>query len=173
MPPLITALTVFFSLIASAVSETHTITFDNRCGHGVPTLIQGSNVLSTGQSYTHNGAFSSAIAYLNNSMCGFNGEHCSLLEMTLGNSGTSADISLIPSHNFSDPIGWEYTGACNGNGAFCSENNCNTAFYKSDDTCVQVACTGDNAGMNIIFCEGGSSRFNRPDGSQQGVPCPP
>jgi len=137
-----------------AQADTHTITFTNNCGKGTPRLIQGGNILSNGTAYTSNGPFMSGIAYLDTG-CGFNGDNCSLIEMTLGtgdNGGTSADISLIDPHKFNVPSGWWYTGSCNGQGAFCQEEGCQTAFYKSDDNWVQVQCSEDNAGMNIIFC---------------------
>lgn len=83
--------------------------------------------MSTGEDYTSNGPLSSGIAYLQTGMsllvpkkffharscsmlppgpCDTNGESCTLVEMTLGNSdcegcGSSADISLISPSVFS------------------------------------------------------------------------
>ncbi|KAG6836312.1 hypothetical protein H0H93_009232 [Arthromyces matolae] len=58
--------------------------------------------------------------------CGFNGENCSLLELTMKDadpaqegSGSSADISLIPPHAFSVTSGFSYWNGCDGQGANC------------------------------------------------------
>ncbi|KAF7315735.1 Glycopeptide protein [Mycena indigotica] len=98
------ALTFLFAALLCAVggasAESHTVRFDNRCGFGTPQLIQGGDVLTT-TSYTSDGQLSAAIAYLQHgSQCGFNGENCSLVELTMTNpvvagGGSSADISLI------------------------------------------------------------------------------
>ena len=46
-------------------------------------------------------------SYLQNGNCGQSGENCSLMELTLINGGvSSADISLIPPHSFSQTIGF-------------------------------------------------------------------
>ncbi|QRW20844.1 hypothetical protein RhiXN_05833 [Rhizoctonia solani] len=95
--------TIILAFVAAlgVQAETHTVTFDNRCGYGTPTLIQDGRVLSTGGAYTSYGPLTAAIAYLQTGACGFNGENCSLLETTLVNPtcagcGSSTDVSLIP-----------------------------------------------------------------------------
>ncbi|KAF8959212.1 glycopeptide [Flammula alnicola] len=149
-------------LIASAVvgtmAESHTVHFDNRCGFGTPTLIQGPNVLSTGGDFTSNGPLTSVIAYLQTGGCGFNGEGCTLIETTLINptspgSGSSTDISLIPPHSFSVTSGFGYFNGCDGAGADCTNPNCPTAFHVSTDNGVQVACQADNVDLAITFCD--------------------
>ncbi|KAF8179525.1 hypothetical protein K438DRAFT_1768887 [Mycena galopus ATCC 62051] len=160
-----------------AVAESHTVTFANHCGHGtvgsfVPTLIsQNGAVLSTGAAYTSNGPLIGAIAYLQTGNCGFNGERCTLVETTLKNpttpgSGSSTDLSLIPPHAFSVTTGFGYLGACAPAGADCefpstiprssllkdrtgTSATCTTAFHKSTDTHVQVACQADNANLVV------------------------
>ncbi|KAF8624952.1 hypothetical protein AX15_005629, partial [Amanita polypyramis BW_CC] len=60
-----TLISISLSALALATivsAETHTVHFDNRCGFGTPTLIQGGNVLSTGGDYVSNGPLVSAIA---------------------------------------------------------------------------------------------------------------
>ncbi|KAG5352145.1 hypothetical protein C0989_003562 [Termitomyces sp. Mn162] len=120
----------FISLLAAVAiavkAEQHTVHFENKCGFGTPTLIQGPNVLSTGADFTSNGPLISAIAYLQTGACGFNGESCTLVETTLVNpnpskpgSGSSTDISLIPPHAFSVASGFSYFNGCNGAGADC------------------------------------------------------
>ncbi|KAF9473063.1 glycopeptide [Pholiota conissans] len=151
--------TIAFTLMAVVIgahAESHTVTFDNRCGRGTPMLIQGPNVLSTGQPFTSNGPLISAIAYLQTGPCLFNGEGCTLVETTLVNptspgSGSSSDISLIPPHAFNVAAGFTYNNGCSGH-TDCTDANCPTAFHKPDDTQVQVACQANNAGLTIIFC---------------------
>lgn len=156
---LVLALALTAPAIANA--ESHTVHFVNNCGFGTPMLIQGANVLSTGQDYTSQGPLSSAIAYLqHDNVCSFNGEHCSLLEMTMVNptvpgGGSSADISLIPPHAFNVPVAFEFP-QCSGTKVVCSDANCPTAFFHPDDTWVQRACQENNAGITITFCDGGS-----------------
>ncbi|KDN51540.1 hypothetical protein RSAG8_00085, partial [Rhizoctonia solani AG-8 WAC10335] len=45
--------TLAVALVASigVQAERHVVHFDNRCGYGTPTLIQGGRVLSTGGDY--------------------------------------------------------------------------------------------------------------------------
>ena len=80
--------------ISGVYAETHTITFDNRCGKGTvrltcchlfpyiltqspqPMLKQNFQTLSTGGAYTHSGPFTAAIAYLDTGNCGASGENC-------------------------------------------------------------------------------------------------
>ncbi|KAI5115141.1 hypothetical protein M0805_008175 [Coniferiporia weirii] len=149
--------TVLLAVIG-ARAESHEVVFTNKCGYGTPMLIQGPNVLSTGQSVTINGPLISAIAYLQTGSCGFNGEGCTLIETTLQNptspgSGSSTDISLIPPHAFSVASGFGYFSGCDGAGADCTYAGCPTAFYEPDDTTVQVACQVDNVNLAISFCD--------------------
>ncbi|KAI0341995.1 hypothetical protein BDW22DRAFT_224389 [Trametopsis cervina] len=150
-------------LVALSVvqAESHTISFDNKCGRGTPTLIVGGQIVSTGQPYT-SGSTISGIAYLQTGECLFNGEHCTLLEMTLNNPtctgcGSSTDISLIPPHAFNVEASFSYSGQCNGKGATCSTPNCNTAFFVPDDNQVQVQCEEPDTNLVITFCGSGSS----------------
>ncbi|THU98808.1 Glp-like protein [Dendrothele bispora CBS 962.96] len=147
------------ALVASAHAESHTVIFDNRCGFGTPTLIQGPNVLGTGNGpFNFGGPLISAIAYLQTGGCGFNGEGCTLIETTLRNptspgSGSSTDISLIPPHAFSVTSGFGYFNGCDGAGADCTNPNCPTAFFNPDQTDRQVACQADNVNLAITFCD--------------------
>ncbi|KAF8814051.1 hypothetical protein BYT27DRAFT_7082999 [Phlegmacium glaucopus] len=152
-----TLLAITFSIFVKA--ETHTVHFDNRCGFGTPTLIQGPNVLSTGGDFVSNGPLTAAIAIiLNNRGCGFNGEGCTLIETTLRNptspgSGSSSDISLIPPHAFSVTSGFGYFNGCNGLGADCTSATCDTAFRNPGDTSKQVACQINDVDLAITFCD--------------------
>nr|VWO99925.1 N/A [Ganoderma boninense] len=146
------------AFVGTVAGESHTVHFDNRCGYGTPTLIQGGNVLSTGGDYTSNGPLTAAIAYLQTGSCGFNGEGCTLIETTLVNptspgSGSSTDISLIPPHSFSVTSGFGYYDGCDGAGADCTYSGCPTAFHSSGDTGVQVACQSNNVNLAITFCD--------------------
>ncbi|KAI0630211.1 hypothetical protein C8Q77DRAFT_1075570 [Trametes polyzona] len=138
-------------------AEQHTIRFENKCGKGTPQLIQGGKVLSTGKDYTHSGPFVAGIAYLQTGECGFNGEKCSLLEMTLVNptapgAGSSTDISLIEPHAFNVETSFSYFGGCDGQGATCSSGKCKTAFFQPNDNQVQVQCENNNVNLLITFC---------------------
>ncbi|KIP11607.1 hypothetical protein PHLGIDRAFT_99429 [Phlebiopsis gigantea 11061_1 CR5-6] len=142
----------------SAVSaESHTVKFDNQCGKGTPTLIIGGKVVSTGDPFTSNGAISGGIAYLQTGGCGFNGEDCTLMEMTLGNPtcpgcGSSTDISLITPHAFNVESSFSYYGGCDGQGTTCDSESCDTAFHQPNDNQVQVQCEEDNVNLLITFC---------------------
>jgi len=154
--------TLFFlqSFISNVIAETHTVSFDNQCGYGTPQLIQGNDVLTT-TTYTFNTTYS-GIAYLQTGDCGFNGETCGIVEMTLINpttagGGSSADISYIPPLAYSVPYAFSYYGGCDGQGASCNSADCSEAFYTPDETYVQVACQDDNVNLLITFCGDGSS----------------
>ncbi|KAJ3845438.1 hypothetical protein F5878DRAFT_125134 [Lentinula raphanica] len=143
---LLCLLSFLFSSV-NADSETHIVKFDNQCGYGQPQLIQGNDVLTTTE-YQFNSSYS-GIAYLQTGNCGFNGENCGIIEMTLDNptvsgSGSSADISYIPPLAYSVPYKFEFYGGCDGSGASCTSSDCSEAFFQSDQTYVQVACQTDN-----------------------------
>ncbi|TFK45149.1 hypothetical protein BDQ12DRAFT_743120 [Crucibulum laeve] len=143
--------------VASVVAETHTVTFDNRCGRGTPTLVQNGRILSTGGPYTSNGPFIGAIAYLQTGGCLLNGENCIIVETTLKNpttpgGGSSTDLSLIPPHAFSITTGFGYYNGCPGAGADCTDPNCHMAFRTPSDTWAQVACQDNNVNLVITFC---------------------
>ncbi|KAF8993005.1 Glp-like protein [Cyathus striatus] len=134
------------AFVAGVHAETHTVHFINKCGFGTPTLIQGPNVLSTGDDYTSNGPLTAAIAYLQTGSCGFNGEGCTLIELTLINptspgSVSSADISLIPPYAFSVASGFGYFDGCDGAGLTPGQND------------RQVLCQANNVNLAITFCD--------------------
>ncbi|KAF5321957.1 hypothetical protein D9619_002149 [Psilocybe cf. subviscida] len=145
---------------ASVVAETHTVHFDNRCGFGTPFLVQGGNILSFGGDFPINAPFVDAIAFLQTGTCGFNGEGCTTVEITLFNptgrpnslSGSSVDISLVPPHAFSVTTGFEYFNGCDGAGANCTSAQCPTALFHPEDTDAQVACQANNVNIAVTFC---------------------
>ncbi|CAE6358572.1 unnamed protein product [Rhizoctonia solani] len=143
----------------SVQAERHVVHFDNRCGRGTPTLIQGGRVLSTGGDYVSNGPLVAAIAYLQTGQCGFNGENCSMLETTLKNPtcagcGSSTDVSLIPPHKFHVTTGFGYYGGCDGVGNNCKSASCcpSGAFCKTDDYQSQRQCQANDVNLAITFC---------------------
>ncbi|KAK7454057.1 hypothetical protein VKT23_011570 [Stygiomarasmius scandens] len=150
------------AVVVANAQETHTVSFVNNCGRGTPTLVQNGNILNNGGSFTSNGPFPAAIAYLQTGNCGLNGENCMTVEMTLQNavngpgSGSSVDFSLIPPLAFNVPAHFEYvnTPGCNGEGATCADANCPVAFHSpSDDPAgKQFACQTDNANLQIVYC---------------------
>ncbi|KZT72183.1 hypothetical protein DAEQUDRAFT_61027 [Daedalea quercina L-15889] len=155
---LLSAVLAAVALASQAGAEYHTIRFYNACGFGTPMLLASGDVLSYGEDYTSDGAFSSGIAYLQNGdQCGYNGEDCTLMEMTITNPtcagcGSSADISLISPHSFSYWTSFAYFDGCDNTGANCPASGCSAAFYYSDETQVQVACQAENVGLLIAFC---------------------
>ncbi|KAI0793215.1 hypothetical protein C8Q75DRAFT_791641 [Abortiporus biennis] len=147
------ALLAFFYSPVLVNAESHTVRFNNKCGHGTPMLIRGPDVLSKGPDYTSNGPLSSAIAC----NCGFNGENCAIVEFTLNNPtcagcGSSTDISLISPHGFNVETGFSYFGGCDGSGATCNSGSCSSAFFKPDDNQVQVACQDNNVRQHSVLC---------------------
>ncbi|KAJ6461424.1 hypothetical protein C8R45DRAFT_1108656 [Mycena sanguinolenta] len=156
---------------SKALAESHTITFENKCGFGTPTLIsEGGAVLSTGAPYT-SGPLIGAIAYLQTvrtpittglrgrvrGSCGLYGQNCTVVEITLMNpttpgTGSICDISLIPPHAFSLTTGFDYLGACSGAGADCTNPYCTTAFKEPTDHSEAVACQADDANLVVLFC---------------------
>ncbi|KAJ7762945.1 hypothetical protein B0H16DRAFT_502691 [Mycena metata] len=152
-----TAFTLLAVAVASVQAESHTVTFANNCGHGTPQLIQGTKVLSSGGAYTSPGPLNGAIAYLQTGNCGFNGEGCTMVEVTLVNptspgAGSSVDLTLIPPHAFSVTTGFGYYNGCNNSGADCTGPNCSTAFKVSSDNQVQVQCEVNDVDLVITFC---------------------
>ncbi|KAF5343453.1 hypothetical protein D9758_011840 [Tetrapyrgos nigripes] len=153
----VASIAVLAVTVIGASAESHTVTFDNRCGRGTPQLVQSGNILSSGAAFTANGPFSAAIAYLQTGECGLNGDNCMTVEMTLQNptapgSGSSVDLSLIPPLAFNVPIRFEYTNGCDGAGQTCGDGGCNTAFHVPTDNQVQVQCQNNDVNLNIIFC---------------------
>ncbi|KAJ3974525.1 hypothetical protein EV361DRAFT_1031646 [Lentinula raphanica] len=164
---LLCLLSFLFSSV-NADSETHIVKFDNQLHvvmdrfdtlnlHKTPSNEVVSILLAAIDPSSYSG-----IAYLQTGNCGFNGENCGIIEMTLDNptvsgSGSSADISYIPPLAYSVPYKFEFYGGCDGSGASCTSSDCSEAFFQSDQTYVQVACQTDNVNILITFCEGGSS----------------
>ncbi|EPT01254.1 hypothetical protein FOMPIDRAFT_1161879 [Fomitopsis schrenkii] len=149
-------LTIGFLVAAVALqanAETHTVTFTNKCGYGTPTLYsQTGQLLSTGGAWTSNGAALGLIAYLQTGGCGQNGEDCTLVEATLENGGSAADISLIPPHEFSVTSGFGYYDGCDGVGTDCTSASCPMAYRQSGDNWAIVGCGADNVDLAITFC---------------------
>ncbi|KAA1475163.1 glycopeptide, partial [Dentipellis sp. KUC8613] len=159
---ILSAFVLAAAAVASVKAESHTIKFDNRYIYTSPTLIvNGANQTLANNQWTVTGSSASGIAYLQTGECLYNGEHCTLLETTLGNShcegcGSSTDISLIPPYVLTCASSCvflrSYYNGCDGEGATCDTPDCSTAFFKSDDNQVQVACQSDDVNLLITFC---------------------
>ncbi|KAH9957349.1 hypothetical protein BC827DRAFT_1226439 [Russula dissimulans] len=105
-------------------AESHTISFDNKCGTGTPQLVVGGQILSSGQDWTSNGPAQSGIIYLQTGPCLLNGENCALIEYNLNNPtcagcGSFVDISLISPHDLNVPVAFSFFDGCDGQGASC------------------------------------------------------
>ncbi|KAL0569587.1 hypothetical protein V5O48_012375 [Marasmius crinis-equi] len=151
---------VLAAAAGTAMAERHTITMNNHCGRGTPTLIRGGKVVATGTT-TVDGVFDAAIAYLQTGNCLFNGENCMTVEITLKNpnpaapgSGSSVNLSLIPPHAFNVPISFHYASSGCSAGNSCNNANCppSQAFHVPTDTGSQRACQGNDANLVIDFC---------------------
>ncbi|THU85067.1 glycopeptide [Dendrothele bispora CBS 962.96] len=148
-----------FGVITYVYAETHTIVFDNQCGFGTPTLIQGSDVLGTGNGpFTFNEPLNFAIAYRTIGTCGFHGEGCTLIETTLRNPtcpgcGSGTDINLIPPKIFLLILYFSYFNGCDGVKRNCKFANCVEAFHTPDDGGIQTVCQADDVNLRITFCE--------------------
>ncbi|EMD37829.1 hypothetical protein CERSUDRAFT_114477 [Gelatoporia subvermispora B] len=169
---LVTAFAAVLFATAGVNAETHTVRFNNQCGHGTPQLILNGAVVSTGQDYTSNAPIS-GIAYLQTGDCGFNGEECTMVEMTLINpttpgGGSSTDITLIAPHAFSVQTSFSYFNGCDNTGANCASSTCDTAFFQPNDNQVQVQCETNNVDLLISFCSDATQ-----DASNQGSARPP
>ncbi|KAJ3882094.1 glycopeptide [Lentinula edodes] len=153
----LTAFVAATAFVVEGQSETHTVTFQNLCSTGVPTLkTYNGEILSTGPAYTSNGSLIAAIAYLDVG-CGAKGEGCTLIETTLVNpaspgTGSSTDINLIPPHSFSVPSGFGYYNGCDGHGANCTDADCPSAFHSSTEGGVGIVCLAENVNLAITFC---------------------
>ncbi|KAF9073135.1 glycopeptide [Rhodocollybia butyracea] len=154
----IASLVALASFIAIAAAESHTITFNNKCGKGTPMLIsQTGQVLSKGGSYTSNGPIVGALAYLQTGGCGLNGDFCTTVETTLKNptspgAGSSSDVTLIPDHKFTVSAGFGYFNGCDGVKFDCTSANCPGAFTNPTNGKV-VSCQTDNVDLAITFCD--------------------
>ncbi|KAF9450529.1 hypothetical protein P691DRAFT_630537, partial [Macrolepiota fuliginosa MF-IS2] len=142
--------------ILGTIAETHKVHFTNKCGSGIPMLIQGPNVLPRGPDFTANGPLKSAIAFFRSSncshdfnfigKCGFDSDGYTLVELALINpdaatpgSLSTADISLIPPRAFPQPTSFRYVGNATYPGSAGNDANCPAALRKPEDTQVQVA----------------------------------
>ncbi|KAG9121102.1 hypothetical protein FRC07_003083 [Ceratobasidium sp. 392] len=156
---IVSAVTIAFVAALGVAAERHIVHFDNRCGRGTPTLVQGGRILSTGADYVSNGPLTAAIAYLQTGNCLLNGENCSTLETTLKNPtcagcGSSTDVSLISPHKFSVTTGFGYYGGCDGVGNDCTSASCcpNGAFCTPTDYQSQRQCQANDVNLAITFC---------------------
>ncbi|TDL18826.1 glycopeptide [Rickenella mellea] len=147
---------LLFATIAAAVNaESHIVKFNNKCGFGKPTLSVDGEVL--GGDFTSNGPLGGAIAYLQTGNCGPNGENCTVVETTLFNptsfdSGSSADISLVPPRSFSVATAFRYTNGCPGQGASCPNAECPAAFHIPPPIPIIAQCRANDVGILITFC---------------------
>ncbi|KAF7300090.1 Glycopeptide [Mycena kentingensis (nom. inval.)] len=139
--------------VAAVQAEMHTVSFDNRCGFGTPTLIQGGTVLSTSAPFTRAGPIQGATAYLQTGKCAFNGAGCTVVDITLSNKGSVVDINLIPPQSFSVATGFRFIPACDGSpGADWTSPECPQAIHKPEDIHAEVHCDIDDVNLVVTFC---------------------
>ncbi|KAJ7262192.1 hypothetical protein B0H12DRAFT_1104707 [Mycena haematopus] len=154
----LTLLSAGLLLLACATSaahaESHTVKFDN----SRPQLIKGGVVL-TSTSYTSTGDLDAAIASVSSNLSGdclFNGENCTLLELTMTNPVSVGGGSIsLNSAVYLILTRLRFYGGCDGIGTTCNSQSCTTAFRHPDDTWVQIACQENNVNLLISFCPDG------------------
>ncbi|KAJ6586110.1 hypothetical protein B0H19DRAFT_927234, partial [Mycena capillaripes] len=83
--------------------------------------------------------------------CGFNGEGCTLVELSLTNGFSSADISLIPPHAFSVTSVFGLCNGCDGAGTDCKEPNRPEAFEHPSETFKQVGYSAPNCNLAVAM----------------------
>ncbi|EPT01264.1 hypothetical protein FOMPIDRAFT_84920 [Fomitopsis schrenkii] len=155
-----------FSFVSVQAQEVHYVSFTNNCDKGTPVL--GGPY---GQFYTGGGSYEfsgpalglisilSSRSYLQytdedgNDVCGENGEGCTMVEASLTNQGSNADITLIPPHVFSVTSGFGYYGGCDGAGADCTSEDCAPAIRNSSQVGLAVSCAAPNVSLAVTFCD--------------------
>ncbi|MBW0529043.1 hypothetical protein O181_068758 [Austropuccinia psidii MF-1] len=83
--------------------------------------------------------------------CDINGVPCTAAEFSLVAGVTSADITLIPPHQFNHPLRITLT---NGQSKYCDKADCDTAFHQDgNDERYQIQESGNpNSGITLDFC---------------------
>ncbi|KIM79149.1 hypothetical protein PILCRDRAFT_823728 [Piloderma croceum F 1598] len=157
MVRLSTSIFTVLSILCTTASAGHSISVNNQCGYGTPTL---SAPFTNGQptniagGYSSSGDLTGFIIYLQNgNQCGANGENCLILEGTLNNGYSSVDISKIPPHSFNSPLAFSYTNGAGGRSCNSASCQCDyAAFCKTDDYGAQVGSPDPNASITVTFC---------------------
>ncbi|KAH9830057.1 uncharacterized protein C8Q71DRAFT_911618 [Rhodofomes roseus] len=128
--------------VLQANAETHTVTFTNNCGYGTPELWSQSGQLlsSGGAAYTTNGPAYDLIAYLQDGTCGQNGANCTVVDVTLANGDSSAEIFFVARETEDPCVSFSFYNGCDGIGETCPT------------TSSPKTCAADNVDIEITFC---------------------
>ncbi|KAK8939722.1 hypothetical protein KSP40_PGU015469 [Platanthera guangdongensis] len=144
----LSAFVVLAFLVSCVAASSHTVTVVNNCGTPTEMQLPGRGVYGAG-TYNFDGDVNGGIA----SPCSdINGVGCISIEFTLVDGVSSADITLIPPHQFDHPAQFSLNNGATG--ATCSNANCgpNNAFYKSDDYTAQRQVNGPGSSIYMQFC---------------------
>ncbi|KAJ3552592.1 hypothetical protein NM688_g4073 [Phlebia brevispora] len=171
MFPVSVGFSAFLAALSAVKAESHTVTFNNQCGYGTPTLIINGQIVSTGPPYTANEPIN-GISYLQTGPCGFNGENCPLVEINLADptapgAGSVVDISLISPHAYTVETSFAFYNGCDGVGHDCNSSSCYYAFRTPTDYWAQAYCETDEVDLVIEFC-GDATNSSTGSGSGSG-----
>lgn len=139
-------ITFAIAALSAAVvkAESHTVSFINNCGYGLPTLEQGGESIGINENYTYinDGPLTNAVAYLDTGDCGFYGSGCTSFDFTLENGDSSAIYAL---NGYNVPGGFQYYHGCSGS-FNCTNENCGDLLIQ------EIDCSANNVDIRFTFC---------------------
>ncbi|KAH9835725.1 uncharacterized protein C8Q71DRAFT_93211 [Rhodofomes roseus] len=139
-----------------AVEAAHSVTVQNYCGGGLPTLDRiPSNTIATGTGTVFtNDTILDIQAFLNRGYCGPNGGNCTVVSFSLGqpDGSSTAVINLVPNNYFSDAVSFSYYNACTGAGASCLDSDCTNAEHITDNSLGAVNCAAASDSNRKVDC---------------------
>ncbi|POW08640.1 hypothetical protein PSTT_07349, partial [Puccinia striiformis] len=148
-------LVLSFMVLASGIFSSmarHTIRVNNNCGERFIMQVPGRGVVTSGGGGTWNydGDTNGVIAAVGNN-CDLNGVPCTAAEFSLVSGVTSADITLIPPHQYNKSLRITLT---NGLSKVCTSANCPGAFHTDgNDQLYKFKESGNpNSGITLDFC---------------------
>ncbi|OAV97259.1 hypothetical protein PTTG_05911 [Puccinia triticina 1-1 BBBD Race 1] len=137
---------------ASTTWAAHTVTVINRCREKFTMQVPGRGIVTSreGGSWTYEGDIRGVIASVGNN-CDINGVPCTAAEFSLVSGISSADITLIPPHQYNRSLRISLT---NGQSKLCSSANCPGAFHTDgNDGRYQIQeANNPNSGIKLEFC---------------------
>ncbi|KAA1073087.1 hypothetical protein PGT21_035539 [Puccinia graminis f. sp. tritici] len=148
---LVSSFLVVVGSVFGAVSA-HTIQVNNNCGERFIMQVPGRGVVTSGGggTWTYDGDTNGVIAAVGNN-CDENGVPCTAAEFSLVSAVTSADITLIPPHQYNKSLRITLT---NGLSKSCTSADCPDAFHTDgNDELYQIQESGNpNSGITLDFC---------------------
>ncbi|KZT64572.1 hypothetical protein DAEQUDRAFT_732416 [Daedalea quercina L-15889] len=135
-----------FYAVSDVHAESHTLSITNDCGYGAPYLWGPNGTLySSGEtSYTFNGPAPGLYSYLQTGSCGANGEGCTVVNASLVNGDSCADIDTNLATPSDVAVEFEFYNGCDAIGSHCTTLECPIE--------QPVCCSADNVDLAITFC---------------------